>query len=144
MMNKRTIPALLATVGILAGAAGASAGQTTATVVPSELARLAEVAKTPSEHIAVSKQYRSQAEEFERQALKHEAAARKVEATPAPLEHKWPALGRRTGAKERQLAMEARRAARESIAAADRHFRLSVEALAQAADRDKSRTGSVD
>jgi hypothetical protein len=130
-------------MALLAGAAGANAGQTSAAVVPSQLARLAEVAKTPSDHIAVSKQYRSQAEEFARQAVKHEAAARKAEATPAPLENKWPALGRKAGSKERQLAMEARRAARESIDAADRHFRLSVEALAQAADQDKSRTGSV-
>lgn len=100
------------------------------------LEQMAEAAQSPSEHVRVSKQYRLRAESFEVKAKQHEDEARKLEKQPrSPIEQKWPAMARQPWVKERQLAMEARRAASESREIADRHMRLSVEALAEGPQR---------
>lgn len=114
-------------------------------VESAKLERMAEVAKTPKDHVAVAKHYRSQAEQFEQKALKHEAQARKMQNNPNnPMAYKWPAMAGQPWVKERQLAMEARRAAQESLEASERHMRLSVEALADASDKRASQPESVD
>ena len=113
-----------------------------------KLERMAESARSATEHSEVSKQYRLRAEHFEAKATQHEEQARKMESRPrTALEHKWPGMSRQPWVKERQLAMHARRAASESYSLADRHMRLSVEALAEggqvagrAADRETERS----
>lgn len=97
---------------------------------PTQLARLAREARTPGEHAKVAKSYREQAEAFDAQAATHEARVAELSKSPSPMAHKWPAMASPDMTKERQRAVEARRAARESRAAADRHLRMSVEALA--------------
>jgi hypothetical protein len=105
-----------------------------------KLERMAESAQTASEHVEVSKQYRLRAEQFEEKADKHETEAQKLEKQPrSPISHKWPAMSRKPWVKERQLAMHARRAAKESLALADRHLQLSVEALAERSDTRSAR-----
>lgn len=127
------------TVGLLAASVAATFTPAMAKDAKFETAKLeqmAESAQAPVEHVTVAKQYRLRAEEFEAKARKHEAEAQKMEARPrSALEHKWPAMSRQPWIKERQLAMEARRAAKESFEVADRHMRLSVEALAEASAR---------
>jgi hypothetical protein len=96
------------------------------------LEQMAEAAQTPAEHVKVSKQYRLRAEGFDLKAKQHEDEARKLEKQPrSPIEHKWPAMAKQPWIKERERALEARRAANESREIADRHMRLSVEALAE-------------
>lgn len=110
-----------------------------------KLERMAESAKTPKEHVEVAKHYRAQAEHFTQKAESHEAEARRLQAAPrSPIEYKWPAMGRQPWIRERQLAMEAHRAAKESLEASDRHMRMSVEQLAEAAAERSQRPKDVD
>ncbi|HYP13800.1 MAG TPA: hypothetical protein VEQ63_07740 [Bryobacteraceae bacterium] len=142
MTRIKTIVGVLLTSAVLAAAPASAAN---AMVERSKLEKMAETAKTPKDHVEVSKQYRLQAAEFEQKAAKHESEARRLQsASGNPMAQKWPGMVNQTSAKQRQLAMEARRAAKECLEASDRHMRMSVERLAEATDTQSTRANNVD
>ncbi|MCC6390583.1 MAG: hypothetical protein IT167_08270 [Bryobacterales bacterium] len=94
-----------------------------------KLEDLATEARTPAQHAAVSRQFRLRAEALDSKAAGHEANVKKLTKSAGAMVQKWPGMATKPLETEREKAMEARRAARESRKLAEKHLRLSVEAL---------------
>jgi hypothetical protein len=99
-----------------------------------KLESLAVEARTPAEHATVSRHFRLRAEALDAKAAEHEANVRKLTKSAGAMVHKWPGMAPKSLQMERENAMEARRAARESRNLAEKHLRLSVEALGSAGE----------
>jgi hypothetical protein len=94
-----------------------------------EIAKLADSARTATDHASVAKAYRLRAEAFTEMAEKHEAeVAKKQNGPQIGMASKWPAMSRNSAQREKQKAIDARRAARESEQLAAYHTQLAVEA----------------
>lgn len=94
----------------------------------SEIAKMAENARTASEHVAVAKAYRLRAESFAEMAEKYETEVAKKNGPKIGMESKWPAMSRNASQREKQKAIDARRSARECEQLAAYHTQLAVEA----------------
>jgi len=87
-------------------------------------------ARTAASHAAVAKEYRLHAQALEAKAAGHEKNVKELTRASGAAVHKWPGLASRQLQNEKASAVETRRAARETMALADRHIRLAVEAQA--------------
>jgi hypothetical protein len=106
-----------------------------------EIAKMAENARSASDHAEVAKAYRLRAEAFTEMAEKYEAeVAKKQNGPQIGMAAKWPSMSRNSAQREKQKAIEARRAARQSEQLAALHTQLAVEAgFAGSAEASKSR-----
>lgn len=94
-----------------------------------EIAKMAENARTATDHASVAKAYRLRAESFTEMAEKYETeVAKKQNGPQIGMAAKWPAMSRNSVQREKQKAIDARRAARESEQLAAYHTQLAVEA----------------
>jgi hypothetical protein len=91
---------------------------------------MAATANTAAKHAEVAKQYRLHAEALEAKAVEHEKNVAAMSRNTSATVKKWPGMATRQLQTEKQKAVEARRAARQTMALADRHMRLAVEAQA--------------
>ncbi|MCC6367480.1 MAG: hypothetical protein IT165_28495 [Bryobacterales bacterium] len=96
-----------------------------------KLETLAMEARTPEQHAAVSRQFRLRAEALEAEAAGHEANVKRLTKSAGAMVRKWPGMATKPLEAEREKAKEARLAARESRKLAEKHLRLSVEALGE-------------
>lgn len=129
MMNRRGLGPATALVALTLLMGTATMAQTR-NETPTRLAALASEARTSADHAKVAKEYRLQAESFEARAAEHDATVSRLSKNPPPIAFKWPSMASPDLVHAKQKAVEARRAARESRELADRHLRMSVEALA--------------
>ncbi|MDZ7636690.1 MAG: hypothetical protein U5J83_00280 [Bryobacterales bacterium] len=124
----KTIRIALAAAFVLAGTA-LFAAEKADLPKDAEIAKMAESARSASEHAAVAKAYRLRAEEFAETAERLEAEVAKKQTGPkVGMSSKWPAMSRNSAQREKQQAIAARRAARESQEMAALHTQLAVEA----------------
>lgn len=89
-------------------------------------------ANTAAKHAEVARQYRLHAEALESQAKQYEKEAASLTRSAGAIVHKFPGMATGQLQKTKTKAVETRRAARETMALADRHIRLAVEAQAGA------------
>ena len=101
-----------------------------------QLQRLAQDAKTSSEHLEVARHYEARGRDFEVKAAKHEQEADELASRNGynAMKYKWPAMVQAPIDRTRGQAMRARRAAKESFELMAKHQKLAAKAGIQATE----------